>query len=132
MDIPEIQRSFTLTKSFSGEKIAKALEDISHCYGEHIQKLESDIDGKRTYNIGILKDNKHPQTGLIVGEVDNIIGLAPLDLGTGITFDKTYNKGDKIMVANHRWDDQTYHEYDEERVIKAVNSLSDGLEVALL
>lgn len=128
--MPEIKRSIILTKKVNGEEIGNALRGISLSFGTYIQRLTSDIDGSRTFDIGILKDNKYPQTGLII-RADSI-SLDTLGLETGIVFDKTYRSGDKIMVANHRWEGiADYTVYDEKKVIKAVESLKRGLEVVL-
>ena len=126
MDILDIIRSILLTKKVKGVEIANALRSISHCYGDYTQRLTSDVDGKRTYNIGILKDEKYPQTGHIIGSFfeDAIM--------PGITFTTKYPRGHKIIVANYRWDDVDYAEYDEKKVIEAVDSLRKDLAVKLL
>lgn len=133
MRIPEIKRSFILTKKINGEEIVRALESISHCYGEYTQRLVSDVDGKRTYDIGILKDSKYPQTGLIVG-VENIRSIGAMRLNQGVIFDKKYHSGDRVIVTNYLWLDrveQHYDQYEEKEVIKAVESLRNSLAIKL-
>jgi len=132
MFIPEIKRSIILRKQINGKGIAKALQSISHSFGTYIERLQSDVDGLRTFDIGILKDTKHPQTGQII-RAESIKGLDALGLETGIVFDKLYNGGDKIIVANYRWSNQTicYNKYNEEKVIKAVESLKIDLAIRL-
>ena len=130
--IPEIKRTILLNKKIMGREIASALSSISHSFGAYTQRLASDIDGSRTFDIGILKNNKYPQTGLIVKAVST--SLDSLGLETGIVFDKIYCSGDKLMVVNHRWEDQVAHyyaPYDEKKVIQAVDSLKKGLAIKL-
>ncbi len=131
--IPKIQRSIMLTKKISGKEIAEALKSISSSFGTYIERLQSDIDGLRSFDIGILKDGKCTQTGQII-RVDSTRGLDNKGLETGIIFDEFYQRGDKLMVVNHRWEDQVAHyyaPYNEKKVIKAVESLKRGLEVVL-
>lgn len=131
--IPKIKRSFELRKQISGKEIAVALKGIAPSFGTYVERLQSDVDGLRTFDIGILKDNKYPQTGQII-RTQSMWGLEALGLETGIMFDKLYNHGDKIIVANHRWENQVAHyyaPYDEKKVIEAVESLKRDLAIRL-
>lgn len=129
--IPEIKRSFELSKQISGKEIVEALDSIAHSFGKYVQRLASDVNGLRTFDIGILKDNKYPQTGQII-RTQIIKGLEPL-AETGIIFKKLYNRGDNIIVANYRWSNQTvsYDQYNEEKTIEAVEFLKNGLETVI-